>query len=108
MITYYLQKNINMESSIKQFTTLCIPRVEKSISIDYILKKLYPSKLGQIINIIEIPLKNDANFKRILFKLKWNTENSNANTIRDKLKNGEKINLVYEMPWFWKITMASK
>jgi len=87
--------------------TLCIPRIESTLSAKYILQKLCLTKWGEICRIIEIPLKSDDNYKRILIKMKWNDTNPNAVTVREKLQNGEKINLVYEMPWFWKITLAN-
>lgn len=94
--------------STKHMTTLCIPRIESTLSMKYILQKMGSTKWGEVHRIIEIPLKSDHNYKRILIKMKWNETNPAAVAVREKLQRGEKINLVYEMPWFWKISLANE
>ena len=99
---------IKKKSSMSRLnTTLCIPRMESIIPVKYILQKLGQTKWGKIQKIIEIPLKSDENYKRILVKMVWNDDNPDVVKIRDKLNGGEKINLVYEMPYFWKISLAN-
>ena len=50
----------------------------------------------------EIPLKNNTNYKRVLFKVTWN-KNPRTTEIRKRLQDGLPIYLVYDNPWFWKI-----
>jgi len=84
--------------------SLCIPRVDSSINKTFIFKKMCSLKWGFIEKITEIPLKNDHEQKRIVIKIKWNREQE-IQEIKQKIKNGEVIKLVYDQyqPWFWKI-----
>jgi hypothetical protein len=87
---------------------LCIPRMDKNISKQYIFDKLRKLNFGYIEKIIEIPLKNNTDHKRVLIKIKWNNYPDTMN-YKTRLNNGESIKLVYDMinvPWFWKIVVS--
>jgi len=87
--------------------SLCIPRIQTTITKDYIYQKLSKLEIGKIEKITEIPLKNDPTYKRILLKIQWNnTEKSLA--IQEHIKKKGFINIVHEMPWFWKIFVKEK
>jgi hypothetical protein len=101
-----MQNNNNNKSDNNP--VLCIPRMDKNIPKEYIIDKLRKLNFGYIEKIIEIPLKNGTDNKRVLIKIKWN---SFPNTInyKKRLNNGESIKLVYDMinaPWFWKIVVS--
>jgi len=83
--------------------SICIPRVENNISIEYIFRKLSQLNIGKISKIIEIPLKNDSNYKRIIVKIK---NVNKENKIFNKLDKGEHVNIVHNMPWYWKIVQT--
>jgi len=87
----------------KKNESLCIPRIESNIRRDFIFKKLCMLKIGYIQKMTEIPLKNNPDYKRILFRIQWNDE-IKTNEIRERLSKGESINFIYDFPWFWKIT----
>ena len=87
---------------------LGILKSSQEIMQENIIDKLRKLNFGYIEKIIEIPLKNGTDNKRVLIKIKWN---SFPNTInyKTKLNNGESIKLVYDMinaPWFWKIVVS--
>jgi len=84
-------------------SSICIPRIESSISKDYIYKTLCNLKIGTIERIIEIPLKNDPTHKRIIIKIQWNKANQKSINIQKTLLEAGSIKLVYDMPWYWKI-----
>jgi urease accessory protein UreE len=86
---------------------LCIPRIDSTITKDYIYKKLCNLKAGKIEKITEIPLKNDSTHKRILFKITWQN-NEMAKKLQDNLEKFNSINLVYDMPWYWKIVTTNQ
>jgi hypothetical protein len=86
---------------------LCIPRVESTITKDYIYNKLCNLNAGKIEKLVEIPLKNDSTHKRILFRIALNN-NEHANTIKEILSERGNINYVYEPPWFWRIVPTSQ
>jgi hypothetical protein len=83
-------------------SSICIPRVEASITKDYIYKTLCNLQIGKIERITEIPLKNDPTHKRIIIKLNWN-KNKNSINMQNILTTIGSIKLVHDMPWYWKI-----
>lgn len=82
---------------------LCIPRLENAVKRSYILNIFTKLNIGYIESIHEIPLRNDANYKRIIIKVIWNTSTPNSNTILQHLQNNETIKVVHDMPWYWKV-----
>jgi hypothetical protein len=91
---------------MSNYTTLCIPKVNNEFSTNFIFKKLCLLKIGHIQKIIEIPLKNNHNCKRIIFKVSWNNE-TKTQFFKNKIDIGEPIFMVYDNPWFWKILKAN-
>lgn len=87
-------------------TSVCIPRVESTMSRNYIEKIIYNMNIGYIERLNEFPLRNDPNHKRIIMKIRWNTNNIKTNTILSHLNEMGSVNLVYDMPWYWKICNA--
>ena len=71
---------------------------------NFIFQTLCKLKWGQIMQINEIPLRNDPTQKRILIKIKWNT----SNEYNARINNGDTIKLVHteNSPWFWKVVLG--
>jgi hypothetical protein len=90
--------------------SLCIPRIENSITKNYIFNTFAKLKIGKIEAINEIPLRNDTKHKRIIIKILWNESAPNSINILSRLKNNETIKIVHNMPWYWKVvaTMPQK
>jgi predicted metal-dependent TIM-barrel fold hydrolase len=86
---------------------LCIPRLEKTVNRSYILKTFTKLNIGYIESINEIPLRNDANYKRIIIKVIWNTSTPNSNIMLEHLQNNETVKVVHDMPWYWKVVATS-
>jgi hypothetical protein len=82
---------------------ICIPRVDARYSVEYIKEKINKFQLGEIVSIKEIPLKNDANYKRILLKISWDISKEPVKKAEDMIIANGSLKLVYDMPWFWKI-----
>lgn len=87
-------------------TTICIPRVEASMSCNYIEDIICNMKIGLIETIKEIPLHKDNHYKRVILKIKWDTKNKKTNQILTSIKDKGSVNLVYDMPWYWKVLPA--
>jgi hypothetical protein len=85
--------------------SLCIPRVDATVSKDFIHKTLSKLKFGHIQNIIEIPLRNDPSYKRIIIKLFWNDNEPRIMTIKKNLYELGSLKIVYNMPWYWKVVI---
>lgn len=91
----------------KEIMTLCIPRVDSKISKDYIHSMLDKLRVGIISRLTEVPIKNQEGFKRIIFNIKWDS-NDKSNSMRDIISSRGTMNIVYDMPWFWKISEYRK
>jgi len=61
-------------------TSLCIPRMEASVSRDYIYSVFNQLNIGHIEQMNEIPLRNEKDFKRILLRIRLNNSET-ANTV---------------------------
>ena len=86
---------------------LCIPRIKSNITKEYLKNKLCKLQLfGKIERIIEIPLKNDNEHKRILIKIVWNNNNK-SRKFQETIKNMGSIKYVYDFPWYWKILITN-
>lgn len=84
--------------------SLCIPRVHTNISENQIRRIFNELKLGIIERVDMIVCKKNDKFKMVFIHFKkWFTE-GNANIAREKLKCGEEIKVIYDDPWFWKIS----
>lgn len=83
--------------------SICIPRVNTTMTKEYIQSKIEKLGLGKIEYIAERPLKNDDEHKRIIIKYKWNYENSHVENIKKKIEETGSLKYVYSMPWYWKI-----
>ena len=90
---------------------LCIPRVYPNISESRIRKIFDDLGMGELerIDIVsKTSLKPGANpgdkFNRVFVHFsRWNNS-ENANTARERLLNGKEIKIIYDDPWFWKIS----
>ena len=83
---------------------LCIPKVSVSIPRKQIFDTFCRLKIGYIERITENPLRADANFKRIVIRIKWDDTQPLAKEIQDQLQDKTNhMNVVYDMPWFWQI-----
>ena len=60
--------------------SICIPRVEKMLKRDVIYKHIQKLDVGNIKSIVEKPLRNEDNYKRIIIKMQINQYN-NCNAI---------------------------
>lgn len=87
-------------------TTICIPRVEATMSRNYIEDIISNMKIGLIETIREIPLHKDIHHKRVILKIRWDTKNVKTNQILASMKDKGSVNLVYDMPWYWKVLPA--
>ena len=87
-------------------TSICIPRVDSTMSRNYIENIIDNMKIGSIEKINEIPLRKDPNHKRVIMKIKWDTTNVKTKQILSQMKEKGSVNLVYDMPWYWKVCPA--
>jgi len=85
---------------------LCIPRVYSNISETRIRGIFDDLNLGQLdrIDIVNKNSDKGEKFNRVFIHFRrWN-DTENANIARERLLNGKEIKIIYDDPWFWKIS----
>jgi hypothetical protein len=85
---------------------LCIPRVYANISEARIRKIFEELNLGTIdhIDVVNKNGKDGEKFNRVFIHFKaWNNS-ENSIIARERLLNGKEIKIIYDEPWFWKIS----
>jgi hypothetical protein len=102
-----LQQQEQHQSKTPDVSDICIPRMEKNVRREFILNILRKMKIGYIERISEIPLKKEPTHKRVIAKIKWNSTDA-SKTIQHRLQNNEPVNVVYELPLFWKIVLCKQ
>ena len=86
--------------------SLCIPRVFKNIDEDRIRRVLDELRLGCIERIDLLVRKNEKGeeYKRVFVHFQEWFWNEDAQEVRRKLISGKEIKIVYDGPWFWKVS----
>ena len=86
--------------------TLCIPKVQNILQKDYIHRKLKKINAGKVQSIIEKPIKNEENYKRVLVKMRLNMSNDIGQYMMNHFSNGNCIKLVYHKSEYWRLVHA--
>jgi len=86
--------------------SLCIPRVFNNIDESRIRQVFNEIGLGKIHHIDVIERKNEKGepFKRAYIHFESWYWNEDAQAARRKLITGKEIKIVYDNPWFWKVS----
>ena len=85
---------------------LCIPRVYQNISEQRIRKIFEELNMGTLdrIDIVGKHSGKGDKFNRVYVHFRrWN-DSENACIARERLLNGKEIKIIYDDPWFWKIS----
>ena len=88
------------------YSSICIPRIDSKIQMEYIHNTISKLNLGNIERINEIPLRNDPAYKRVIITIQWNKGNEVVKYIQTKFTERGSVKLVHDMPWYWKICPA--
>jgi hypothetical protein len=86
--------------------SLCIPRVFPNINEMRIRKIFDELNMGLIqrIDIVSKTTEKGEKFNRVFVHFsKWNN-NETTNLARERLINGKEIKIIYDDPWFWKVS----
>ena len=87
--------------------TLCIPRLSADIKEQFIRQTFNKLNLGQIGKIDLIVKRNDngSTFKRAFIHYTTLNNNENVLYIKSRLDNDQDIKVVYDNPWYWKVSI---
>ena len=86
--------------------SMCIPRVFENISERQVREVFEQLDLGELdhIDIIERTSEKGEKYRRIFIHFRKWYWNDDACAARRRLIEGKDIKVVYNMPWFWKIS----
>ena len=86
--------------------SLCIPRVYPNISEGRIRKIFDELDMGVIerIDIVSKTTEKGERFNRVFIHMARWFQNGNASVARERLLGGKDIKIVYDDPWFWKVS----
>jgi hypothetical protein len=99
--------NKQIQINQKRPTDICIPRMGININRKTIYEIFKKLDIGKIERISENTLKSDQSYKRIILKMNWNNT-ERAKNIKSRLENNEPVNIIYELPWFWRLVLSNK
>mgnify|MGYP001205730545 CR=1 FL=1 len=86
--------------------SICIPRVEKILRREVIYKHIQKMEVGIIKSMVEKPLRNEDNYKRIIIRMLINPFNRLGAYILDRFSKGENVKLVYNLSTYWKLVCS--
>jgi hypothetical protein len=87
---------------------LCIPRVNTCVTKDLVFEIINKYSFGCIEKIEVIKKKvshknNDYSNMVFIYFNKW-YDNDLAKSVKDRLMSGKDIKIIYDDPWYWKIS----
>ena len=97
---------INFKNIADNVPSMCIPRTSTTITRGHVYKTINELKLGVIDHVDMVHRKNEKGeeFQRVFIHFsKWYS-NDVANKARNLLLSGKEIKIIYDDPWFWKIS----
>jgi hypothetical protein len=106
----------NMEACIDIRTladnvpSLCIPRVFSNITEVRIRKVINDLNMGDIerIDMVSKTTEKGEKYNRVFIHFRKWANDGNAAIARERLVNGKEIKIVYDDPWFWKVSAYRK
>ena len=97
---------INLETIADNLPSMCIPRTFVNITRSHVYKTINDLNLGVIDHIDMVRRKNEKgeDFQRVFIHFsKWHSNNV-ADRARTLLLSGKEVKVIYDDPWFWKIS----
>jgi len=101
-----MASSIDMTLLPPNVPSLCIPRVFQNITkerVAYVFKSL---DLGEIDHIDMVPRASESGdkFQRVFIHFKKWSGSGEAVRARERVLGGKEIKVIYDDPWFWKIS----
>jgi len=104
--TFKRMTTIDLRTIPASIPSLCIPRVFTNIGEKRIRNIFDELNMGEIdrVDIVSKTTEKGEKFNRVFVHFKrWSTD-GNAEVARQRLLNGQDIKIIYDDPWFWKIS----
>jgi len=102
---YSVAPEVNLSAIPANVPSLCIPRVFKNITRDRIFECFNDLNIGVIdrIDMVHCHSEKGDSYFRVFIHLHWN-RSEQACKARARVLSGKEIKIVYDAPWFWKVT----
>jgi hypothetical protein len=100
------EHEINLTQVAKHLPSVCIPRVFSNITQERVKRVFEELNLGSIkkIDMLERTHEKGETFKRVFIHFDHWNDYGQAVEARKKLLSGKEIKIVYDDPWFWKVS----
>jgi hypothetical protein len=101
-----MNSQIDFRTLPNNVPSLCIPRVFTNWTENRIRRIFDDLGMGEIqrIDVISKTTEKGEKFNRVFVHFKRWFSNQNADMARERLLNGKEIKIVYDDPWFWKVS----
>jgi hypothetical protein len=89
--------------------SICIPRLFMNITEERVMNvfaDLFGDRAIDRIDMIERKNKNGESYKRAFVHFNYWPRREQATEVRLKLLNGDEVKIVYDEPWFWRISAS--
>lgn len=101
-----MNSHIDFRTLPNNVPSLCIPRVFSNWNETRIRRIFDDLGMGEIqrIDVVSKTTEKGEKFNRVFVHFKRWFANENADMARERLLNGKEIKIVYDDPWFWKVS----
>jgi hypothetical protein len=101
-----MNSHIDFRTLPNNVPSLCIPRVFSNWTETRIRRIFDDLNMGEIqrIDVISKTTEKGEKFNRVFVHFKRWFSNENSDMARERLLNGKEIKIVYDDPWFWKVS----
>ena len=101
-----MSSHIDFRVLPQNLPSLCIPRVFPNIDEPRIRRIFNDLALGDIdrIDLVSTTTQKGEKFNRVFVHFRRWFANNDADVARERLLNGKDIKIVYDDPWFWKVS----
>ena len=101
-----MNSHIDFRTLPNNVPSLCIPRVFTNWTEGRIRRIFDDLSMGEIqrIDVVSKTTEKGEKFNRVFVHFKRWFANQNADMARERLLNGKEIKIVYDDPWFWKVS----
>lgn len=107
---YCIMENINTEINnmeVDNVSSICIPRVFDNIGqvrIQEVFTKLNIFLIDRV-DVVQKQNEKGEKFKRVFVHIKEWLHHSDAQKAKERLLAGKELKIVYDDPWFWKVSI---
>jgi len=87
----------------QQIKTMCIPRISRGTTKQFIKNTVNKCNFGEIKSIVEKPLRNEIDYKKVIIRLLVDNFTINGSYLLKNTEKGNTIKIVYNNFEYWKL-----